>query len=124
MKLLEFCCFQGHARFLLPLFMATAMSFPIRNSYDRRLYHYDHFPAARYIHQIMPFHIRQNRSNYITEGNIYNTNVLRIGQEEPKNNQCKYFHIFNKINKLIKLTMKKLTHLFIDIVKNLLDKTV
>ncbi|XP_077271908.1 uncharacterized protein LOC143902674 isoform X2 [Temnothorax americanus] len=83
----------GHAKFLLPLFMATAMSLPIRNSYDRRVYKYDHFPSARYVHQIMPFHVRQSRANYIPEENIYNTNVFRPEQEEPKDNQLSGSHV-------------------------------
>lgn len=98
--------------------MATAMSFPIRNSYDRHIYKYNHFPAARYVRQITPFHVRQIRANYIPEGNIYNTDVFRTEQEEPKPNQCKYFDTFNKVS-----DVKANTHLFIDIVKNVLAKT-
>jgi len=86
---------QGLARFL-PFFITTAMSLPIRNSYERRIYKYDHFPEAQYVHQIMPFH-KQNRVNYIAEENIYNTNVLRTEQEEPKDSQCKYYDVFNKV---------------------------
>jgi len=78
--------------------MATAMSFPI-HSYDRRIYKYDHFPTTRYIRQIMPFHTTQNTANYIAEGNIHNTNVLRTEQQESKGS--KYF---NKVY-LIKFTM-------------------
>jgi len=89
---------QKYTRFLLPLFIATAMSFPI-HSYDRRIYKYDHFPTTRYIRQIMPFHTTQNRANYIAEGNIHNTNVLRTEQQESKDS--KYF---NKVY-LIKFTM-------------------
>lgn len=77
--------------------MATAMSFPIRDSYDRRIYKYDHFPVARYVRQITPFHVRQNRANYIPEGNIYNTDVLGTEQEKPKDNQCKYFVSLKKL---------------------------
>lgn len=76
--------------------MATAMSLPIRNSYDKRVYKYDHFPAARYVRQIMPFHVTQDRASYIAEGNIYNMNVVRTEQEGPKDSQRKYFNMFNK----------------------------
>lgn len=107
------CYFQGHAKFLLPLFIATAMSFPIRNSYDRRIYKYDHFPATRYVRQIIPFYVRQNRTNYIPEESIYNRDVFKIKQEEPKDSQCKYFYIFNKVSNV------KVTYSFINIAKSL-----
>jgi hypothetical protein len=95
--------------------VGTAMSFPIRDNYNKHVYMYNHFPA-QYVHQTMPLHIRQNRANYVRGGNIY-INKMKLHnaeQDKSRDNECKYLNVFDKINYVKIKTFIHLYHGYLD----------